>query len=134
MTDALNAISGASTSNVNIQPFTSPGGVTPPQTALANFTRGQGDLAQRNMFGSSGTGQSSMATQGAGGVNFGAAEMAGQMSDINQEAMYNLYQNDVQSELQQLANTYANSQANNQAFASSFGTSLGSFGSGTQTG
>jgi hypothetical protein len=92
---------------VNIPPFLSAGGITPQQGALADFTYGEGLDAIGNEFGSSGTGQSTMATQGAGGANFAKAEQQGQMSDVNQTADYARYQGDVSNELQGLA-TQAN--------------------------
>ena len=91
--------------DVNIPPFESQGGVTPQQQALCQYSYGQDLLAQGNLFGSSGTGQSTMATQGAEGArNTAAMQMAG-MSDTDEKAMYQLYQNDVQATEQDLANS-----------------------------
>jgi hypothetical protein len=92
---------------VNIPPFLSAGGITPQQGALADFTYGEGLDAAVNEFGGHGSGgalgDSTMATQAAGGANFAKAEQQGQMSDVNQTADYTRYGNDVSNELQGLA-------------------------------
>ena len=93
--------------NVNIPAFESAGGVTPQQQALGQYSYGQDLLAQGNEFGTSGTGMSTMATQGAEGArNTAAMQMAG-MSDTDESAMYQLYSNDVQSTEQALQNASA---------------------------
>ena len=91
--------------DVNIPAFQSTGGITPQQQDLAQFTYGQNLLGQSSLFGGSGTGDSTMATQGAEGARNTMAQQQGQMSDIDQEAQYQLYQNDVQSQIQQLQNS-----------------------------
>jgi hypothetical protein len=102
--------------DVNIPAFTSSGGITPEQGALAQYTYGEGMDAIGNEFGQSGTGQSTMATQAGGGINFADAEQQGQMSDVDQGAQYQLFQNDVGNELQGLANQ-ANQNTQNAAVA-----------------
>lgn len=96
--------------NVNIPPFTSSGGITPDQQALAQYGYGEDLLAQGNLFGSSGTGMSTMDTQGATGARNQMAMTQAGMSDTDESAMYNLYTNDVSAEEQQLANniTFSN--------------------------
>jgi hypothetical protein len=130
--------SKGSPENVNIPPFESQGGITPQQQDLAQYTYGENLLGQGSMFGSSGTGDSTMATQGAEGARNTMAQQQGQMSDIDQEAQYQLYQNDVQSQIQQLQNAQTLDQSaspNLSSLASSagslFGQSGGSFGATT---
>jgi hypothetical protein len=96
-----------------IPPFVDQGGITPEQGALADFTGGEGLVGIANEFGASGTGASTMETQGAGGINFGEAQQKGQMSDIDTEAQYQLYQNDVQTQLTELGKLAQQEQANN---------------------
>jgi hypothetical protein len=127
---------------VNIPPFLSAGGITPQQGALADFTYGEGLDATGNEFGGAGTGQSTMATQAAGGANFAKAEQTGQMSDVNQTADYARYQGDVSNELQGLA-TQANLNMQDvtqqqqalgtdaNALGKLFGSSSGTFGGAT---
>src|SRR5277367_655249 len=76
--------------------FTSPGGVTPEQTALAdydygqNLTEGQAQFGneQGSNAGGGGNALSTMATQVAGGANINKAlDLAG-MSDKDQTAAY----------------------------------------------
>jgi hypothetical protein len=116
--------------DVNIPSFQSSGGVTPQQSALGEFTYGQDLLGQANAYGLSGTGDSTMATQGAEGAANTEAQQMGSMSDADQSAMYQLYENDVSNELQGLSNTASQSQgtsANLGSLASAAG-----FGTGTQ--
>jgi hypothetical protein len=121
---------------VDIPPFLSSGGITPQQGALADFTYGEGLDAIGNEFGQAGTGQSTMATQGAGGANFAKAEQAGGMSDVNQTADYARYQGDVSNELQGLATQASlnqqdvtQSQQNLATDANLLGKAIGGFGS-----
>ena len=112
--------------NVDIPAFQSAGGITPQQQSLGDYTYGEGLDNIGNQF-SGGTGMSTMATQGAGGVNFAEAEQVGQMSDINQGAQYNMFQQDVNSELQGLANQVQNTQQTTAALqpaAKALGTAL----------
>lgn len=93
--------------NVDIPPFLSAGGVTPEQQSLGQYSYGQDLTAQASLFGGSGTGDSTMATQGAEGArNQAGMQMAG-MSDADQGAMYNLYGNDVNAISTDLANANA---------------------------
>lgn len=77
--------------------FTSPGGVTPQQTALAdydynqNLTQGQAQFEGSDQGG--GPSLSTMATQVAGGANTGKAENLGAMSDTNQGAAFSAFGN-----------------------------------------
>jgi hypothetical protein len=120
-------------SDVNIPPFMSAGGVTPQQSELGQFTYGENLLGEGAQYGASGTGQSTMATQGAEGAKNTEAQQMGQMSDVDQSAMYQLYQNDVSNELQGLQNQASQSQGQNLnlgslASAAGFGTgSSGTF-------
>lgn len=101
---SLGGGSKGGTQDVNIPAFTSPGGITPEQGALAQYTYGEGLDLNANQFGTSGTGQSTMATQAAGGTNYADAVQQGQSSDINQTAQYGVHQIDVGNQLQDLAN------------------------------
>lgn len=77
--------------------FTSPGGVTPEQSALAeydygqNLTQGQAQFEGSDQGG--GPSLSTMATQVAGGANTGKALNLAGMSDVNQGAAYSAYGN-----------------------------------------
>jgi hypothetical protein len=75
--------------------FTSPGGVTPQQTALADYDYGQNLTEGQAQFSGEGQGGgpslSSMATQVAGGANMGKALTSAGMSDVNQAADYSAY-------------------------------------------
>ena len=75
--------------------FTSPGGVTPQQTALADYDYGQNLTQGQAQFEGSdqggGPSLSTMATQVAGGANTGKALNLGSMSDTNQGAAYSAY-------------------------------------------
>ena len=116
---------------INVAPFTSSGGITPEQQALAGYTYGQDLTAQNTLFGGSGTGMSTMATQGATGAKSTEAQLQGSMSDADQEAMYTDYQNQLKAEEQGLQNDVTLSNANSSdltALAKSAGTL---FGSGT---
>ena len=78
--------------------FTSPGGTTPQQTALAdydygqNLTQGQAQFDPGSQPGG-GASLSTMASQVAGGANIGnAIDLAG-LSDVNQGADYSAFGN-----------------------------------------
>jgi hypothetical protein len=77
--------------------FTSPGGVTPQQTALADYDYGQNLTQGQAQFegGDQGGGASlsTMASQVAGGANMGKAINLGGMSDVNQNAAFSAFQN-----------------------------------------
>lgn len=95
---------GASPEQVNIPPFYSSGGITPEQEALAQFGKSEADIATGQTFGSSGTGMSTMATQGAAGNRTGQAVAEGKLSDTDEDAMYRAYQNEVTAAEQSLTN------------------------------
>ncbi|HEX3522855.1 MAG TPA: hypothetical protein VHT52_12295 [Stellaceae bacterium] len=126
--------------SVDIPPFMSAGGVTPQQGELGQYTYGENLLGQASQYAGSGTGESTMATQGAEGARNTQAQQMGEMSDTDQSAMYQLYQNDVQNELQGLQNQASTTQGQSTnlgslASAAGFGTgSQGGFGTGTTTG
>lgn len=126
---------GDSPQNINIPAFTSSGGVTPEQQTLANYGYGQDLMANANLFGGSGTGMSTMATQAAEGAANTGAQTVGGMSDVNQEAMYKDYTNQLAAEEQGLQNDITLSNQSNASELSSLaaaGQLLGSgFGTGT---
>lgn len=130
--DQLSSLFGGN--QTQIQPFQSAGGITPQQQALADYTRGQGYVGTENQFGKAGTGMSTMDTQAESGNEFAKAKLEGSMSDIDQTAMYDLYQNDVNSELQTLAANNANQGAEQNALGKliggAFGTNTSNFGTG----
>lgn len=118
---------------INIPAFTSSGGITPQQEALGQYSYGEDLLAQGNLFASSGTGESTMATQGAEGAKNTEAEQMAQMSDTNQEAQYKEYQNQLQGFQQNLSNELAINQANTNAGNQTLGSLAGAAGFGTGT-
>lgn len=77
--------------------FTSPGGVTAPQTALAEYDYGQNLTEGQAQFGGGdeggGNALSTMATQVAGGANMGKALNLAGASDVNQGAQYGAFEN-----------------------------------------
>lgn len=95
--------------------FTSPGGVTGPQTSLADYDYGQNLLTGQGEFEGGGegggTGMSTMATQVAGGANIGKALDLGKMSDTDQSAEYSAYQNAINIDQQNNASTLASNEA-----------------------
>lgn len=95
---------GSSPQNVNIPPFYSSGGITPEQEALAQYGNQEANVATGNTFGSSGTGMSTMATQGAAGNRMGRAIAEGTMSNTDEDAMYKAYENEATAEEQSLSN------------------------------
>ena len=111
-----------------------PGGVSPEQAALAQYTLGQRELASRSTFANTGTGASTMATEEAGGARLGEAEQLAQISNRNQQAAAQIATQDFQ---QQAALTkLAEQQAQQSGFGAgvgsgSFGTGTGSFGTST---
>jgi hypothetical protein len=90
--------------NMNIPPFTSAGGISPDESALAQYGFGQNLLGSASEFGTSGTGMSTMATQAAGGARMGEAQTQGALSDVDQSAMEQAYYNQTSGELQNLGN------------------------------
>ena len=95
---------GSSPQNVNIPPFYSSGGITPEQESLAQYGLNEGNVATGSVFGNSGTGMSTMATQGATGNQMTKATTEGSMSDTDEDAMYSAYKNDQTAEIQGLSN------------------------------
>jgi hypothetical protein len=118
---------------INVPPFLSSGGITPEQQTLAEFTKGQDLTGQATAFGGEGLGDSTMATQGAEGAANTEAQTIGGMSDIDQNAMFTDYGNQVTAEEQGLQNdiTLGNQ---NDASLSSLASAAGTlFGTGTKT-
>ena len=109
--------------------FTSPGGVTPQQTALADYDYGQNLTQGQAQFEGSdqggGPSLSTMATQTAGGANIGKAIQSAGMSDVNQGAAYQAYGNAINIDQQNNENLLAEQQQNLQNLTSQE-TSLGS--------
>jgi hypothetical protein len=95
---------GSSPQNVNIPPFYSAGGITPEQESLAQYGMNEADVATGSAFGNSGTGMSTMATQGATGNRIGKAVTEGTESNTDEDALYKAYQNDQTAEIQGLQN------------------------------
>jgi len=114
---------------INVPAFTSTGGITPEQQTLANFTYGQDLTGQASLFGGSGTGMSTMATQGAEGAKNTEAQQIGGMSDVDQNAMYTDYKNQVAAEEQGLQNDITLSNQSGSSLSSLAAGNL--FGSGT---
>ena len=77
--------------------FTSPGGVTPEQTALADYDYGQNLTQGQAQFEGSdqggGASLSTMASQVAGGANIGKAITLAGLSDTDQGAAYSAFGN-----------------------------------------
>ena len=77
--------------------FTSPGGVTPQQTALADYDYGQNLTQGQAQFEGSdqggGASLSTMASQVAGGANIGKALNLAGSSDVNQNAALSAFSN-----------------------------------------
>jgi hypothetical protein len=91
--------------------FTSPGGVTPQQSALADYDYGQNLTQGQAQFEGSdqggGPSLSTMATQVAGGANMGRAENLAKLSDTNQDASFKAFQNAENIDQQNNANSLA---------------------------
>ena len=91
--------------------FTSPGGVTPQQTALADYDYGQNLTQGQAQFEGSdqggGPSLSTMATQVAGGANMGKAETLAKLSDTDQDASFKAFQNAENIDQQNNANSLA---------------------------
>jgi hypothetical protein len=80
--------------------FQSPGGVTPEQTALADYDYGQSKLQGQGQFGNTegpggGNALSTMATQVAGGAETGKALNLAGSSDADQDAQLKAYDNSI---------------------------------------
>jgi len=118
---------------INVPPFTSTGGITPEQQTLANYTLGQDLTGQASLFGGSGTGMSTMATQGAEGAENTQAQQIGAMSDTNQNALYTDYENQVKAEEQGLQNQITLGNQNASSLSSLAGAAGNLFGTGTSS-
>jgi hypothetical protein len=98
--------------------FTSPGGITPEQSALSEYDYGQQLTEAASQFEGSGQGGgpslSSMATQAAGGANIGKAIQSGSMSDVNQGAELGAFDNAISIDQQNNENLLAEQQTNLQ--------------------
>ena len=105
MTQIGSAVGGKLGGNTSVDQqqfpfFHSPGGVTPEQTALADYNYGQNLTEAAGQFGDSpqggeggGNSLSTMASQVFGGANMGKALNLASMSDTNQTAAYDAYTN-----------------------------------------
>lgn len=113
---------------VNIPAFTSSGGITPQQQSLADFTYGQNLVGEAGQFTNPGDAMSTMATQGAEGAANTKAQTMGEMSDTDQNAMYQDYENQVAATEQGLQNQITLSNQNNSDLT---GLAKALFGSGT---
>lgn len=99
---------GGAVGNSQFPQFESAGGVTPQQTALADYDYGQNLLEGQAQFEGSGQGggpiDSTMATQTAGGANIGRALNLSQMSDVNQDAEFKSFENAINIDQQNQQN------------------------------
>lgn len=98
--------------------FQSPGGVTPQQTALADYDYGQNLTQGQAQFEGSdqggGPSLSTMATQVAGGANMGKAETLAKLSDTDQDASFKAFQNAENIDQQNNANSLADQEQGTQ--------------------
>ena len=98
--------------------FQSPGGVTPQQTALADYDYGQNLTQGQAQFEGSDQGGvpslSTMATQVAGGANMGKAETLAKLSDTDQDASFKAFQNAENIDQQNNANSLADQEQGTQ--------------------
>jgi hypothetical protein len=112
--------------------FTSPGGVTPEQSALAeydygqNLTQGQAQFEGSDQGG--GPSLSTMASQIAGGANIHKALNLASMSDVNQGAELSAYDNAINIDQQNNQNALAERQTNLQSLVGQVGNQQGSAG------
>jgi len=94
--------------------FQSAGGVTPEQTALADYQYGQNLLEGKGQFGQGdeggGNSLSTMATQVAGGANVGKALNLTGSSDANQDAQLKAFDNSINIDQQNNAAELAGQQ------------------------
>lgn len=129
---------GESVNQFQFPYFTSPGGVTPQQTALANYDYGQNLLEALAAFGSEsqpggGASLSTMATQAAGGANIGRALDLSHMSDVDQQAKYEAFRNSENIAQQNSTNAIAEQNQNLAALTGGLNTLTGALGSGNTT-
>jgi hypothetical protein len=121
--------------------FTSPGGVTPQQTALADYDYGQNLTQGQAQFEGSdeggGNSLSTMASQVAGGANIGKAINLAGLSDTNQGAALSAYNNAENIDQQNNENALAEqdqSLAEGTSLASLAGKAAGGAAGGLPTG
>jgi hypothetical protein len=109
-----------------------PGGVSPEQAALAQYTYGQNLLKAATEFANTNTGQSTMATQASSGARFGKALDLARMSNLNQRAGAQVAAQNFQQQqsLQNLSNQQAGQAGQAAGQAAGFGTDTGGFGAG----
>ena len=121
--------------------FTSPGGVTPEQTALADYDYGQNLTQGQAQFEGSGQGGgaslSTMASQVAGGANIGKAINLAGLSDTDQGAAYQAFGNAENIDQQNNENALAEQEQSLQqstSLASLAGKAAGGSAAGLPTG
>jgi hypothetical protein len=121
--------------------FTSPGGVTPQQTALADYDYGQNLTQGQAQFEGSdeggGNSLSTMASQVAGGANIGKAINLAGLSDTDQGAALSAYNNAENIDQQNNENALAEqdqSLAEGTSLASLAGKAAGGAAGGLPTG
>jgi hypothetical protein len=121
--------------------FTSPGGVTPQQTALADYDYGQNLTQGQAQFEGSdeggGNSLSTMASQVAGGANIGKAINLAGLSDTDQGAAYSAFGNAENIDQQNNTNALAEqdqSLAQETSLASLAGKAAGGAAGGLPTG
>ena len=121
--------------------FTSPGGVTPQQTALADYDYGQNLTQGQAQFEGSdqggGASLSTMASQVAGGANIGKATNLAGLSDTDQGAAFSAFQNAENIDQQNNENALAEQEQSLQqstSLASLAGKAAGGSAAGLPTG
>jgi hypothetical protein len=121
--------------------FTSPGGVTPQQTALADYDYGQNLTQGQAQFEGSdeggGNSLSTMASQVAGGANIGKAINLAGLSDTDQGAAYSAFGNAENIDQQNNENALAEQEQSLQqstSLASLAGKAAGGSAAGLPTG
>ena len=121
--------------------FTSPGGVTPQQTALADYDYGQNLTQGQAQFEGSdqggGNALSTMASQVAGGANIGKAINLAGLSDTDQGAAYSAFGNAENIDQQNNENALAEQEQSLQqstSLASLAGKAAGGSAAGLPTG
>lgn len=99
------------------------GGITGPQQDYTQYGYQEGLLADASEFAGSDTGQSTMATQAAGGTRLGQAAEQGKISDVNAGAILSAIQTGEAGQ----ATTNTLNQSSLNSLASSLGTLAGNF-------
>src|SRR5580704_11098607 len=112
--------------------FTSPGGVTPQQTALADYDYGQNLTQGQAQFEGSDAGGgpslSTMASQVAGGANMGKALNLTGSSDVNQGAELSAFDNAINIDQQDNTSALAENEQGLQQLVGQVGTAQGAAG------